>query len=228
MTASYLIDRLTRDGETEDGTQEFWQGSYSFLPAFVRRFKRSLKAGDELAHDELADVLEDEPDCHDLIQAAVTKALPLCESPIERIILPWLLSRRYAPFPFSPLVLAPGEGAAVSYGQIALVPQLPIGRFRPDFALIGKGRETVRFILIECDGADFHDSERDAARDREIKLANPRIKDIVRLSGGLITNNPRSAAEIVRNRVSYEWSEITDRHRMLSRRFAHVTGVFTT
>ena len=207
MSASAVIDRLTFEGETEDGLQTFWQGPDAFVPPFMRRFQRSLKSGDGLAQDELVDVLEDEPDCHDLIQAAVEKALPLCESPIERIVLPWLLSRRYAPFPFSPLVLFPGEGAALRYGQIAVVPQLPIGRFRPDFALIGKGRETVRFILVECDGAEFHDADKDAARDAEIRLANPRVKDIVRLSGGLITNNPKSAAETVKARVTYEWSD---------------------
>lgn len=44
-----------------------------------------------------------------------------------------------------------------------LYPQYPVGRFFVDFA------NPVAKVAIECDGADFHDAEKDAARDKELR-----------------------------------------------------------
>jgi len=42
-------------------------------------------------------------------------------------------------------------------------PQFPVGKYFVDFAIVHKK------IAIECDGADYHDAEKDAVRDEELR-----------------------------------------------------------
>lgn len=206
MSGGHLVEDLTHQGELADGGQNFWLDPKVPLARFIKRLGRSLGSGDELAAAELADSIGEWPGKEQEIKEAVDRALPFCESPIERIFLPWLLTRHYRPFEFRPIVLLPGEGAKLLYGQIALIPQMPLGRFRADFVLAGKGREFVRFFIIECDGADYHeDKERDEARDKQIRRENKRVKDIIRVTGGDIMNRPRDCAEMVCDRVMRDY-----------------------
>jgi hypothetical protein len=46
---------------------------------------------------------------------------------------------------------------------VVFYPQLPVGRFFVDF-----GNPIAR-VAIECDGKDFHDAAKDAARDAELR-----------------------------------------------------------
>jgi hypothetical protein len=46
---------------------------------------------------------------------------------------------------------------------LPLYPQYPVGRYFVDFG------DPVRRIAIECDGKAYHDAERDAARDAQIR-----------------------------------------------------------
>ena len=199
------LDHLMMKGDQLDGDKSFWQHSSVPMAAFLKRMGRSFLAGEEAIEHELKDAYIEWPGREEEIKEAVDRASPLCESPIETILLPWLLTRRFYPFEFNPLVLLPGEGGKLEYGQIALVPQMPMGRFRADFVLAGKGREFVRLFVIECDGADFHEKEKDEERDRKIRQENKRVKDIIRLSGALIVNDPRKAAEQVRIAVANEY-----------------------
>ena len=194
----FLSDLMER-GDSEDAGQSFWLEPQVPIAGFLKRAVRSYASDDEQAANELKDI----PD-GDIIAPEVAKALPLCESPIERILLPWLLAQEYTPFG-RPTVMLPGEGGRLEYAKLALVPQLPIGRFRADFALVGKGREFIRFFIIECDGADYHDQDKDAARDAQIRSLNKNVRSITRLTGGLIMNDPRGAAEQVRLAVSREY-----------------------
>jgi very-short-patch-repair endonuclease len=202
-----LVANLTAEGDRVDDCASFWMTPEVPLAAFLKRMGRSLVDGDDAAVYEFGDAKKEWPGREQEIKNAIDRALPLCESPIERILLPWLLTRHYRPFEFMPTVLLPGEGAKLEYGHIALVPQMPLGRFRADFVLAGRGREFVRFFVIECDGADYHeDREKDDARDAQIRKENGRVKAIIRLSGGNIMNRPRESAEIVRAIVSREYS----------------------
>ena len=184
----------------------FGKAETSPWPGFLKRVGRSVIEGKDAIEHELKDAYAEWPGREAEIKEAVDRACPFCESPIERILLPWLLTRRYRPFEFKPLVLLPGEGGKLEYGQIALVPQMPFGRFRTDFVLAGKGREFVRLFVIECDGADYHEKEKDDARDAQIKKENNRVKAIIRLTGGQIMNQPRESAEFVRDRVVREYA----------------------
>lgn len=200
------LDHLMMEGDHLDGDQSFWQSPGVAVAGFLKRMGRSILEGEDAIEHELKDAYAEWPGREQEIKEAVDRASPFCESPIERVILPWLLTRRYRPFKFKPLVLLPGEGSKLEYGQIALVPQMPLGRFRADFVLAGKGKEFVRFFVVECDGADYHeDKEKDAARDAQIKRDNSRVKDIIRLTGGQIMNQPRESAETVCQHVTREY-----------------------
>ena len=201
------LDYLMTEGDRLDGYQSFWQSPDVAVVGFLKRMGRSILKGEDAIDHELKDACAEWPGREQEIKEAVGRASPFCESPIERVLLPWLLTRPYHPFEFKPLVLLPGEGNKLEYGQIALVPQMPLGRFRADFVLAGKGREFVRFFIVECDGADYHeDKEEDAARDAQIRRENSRVKDIIRLTGGQIMNHPRESAEYVRNFVIRDYA----------------------
>lgn len=56
----------------------------------------------------------------------------------------------------------------------AVWPQFPVGKYVVDFAIVHKR------IAIECDGAAYHDAERDAKRDSELNDSGWRV---VRITG---------------------------------------------
>ena len=47
--------------------------------------------------------------------------------------------------------------------------QCPILHYRVDFLLIGKNVPKPLFLIIECDGADYHSAEADAERDGQLE-----------------------------------------------------------
>lgn len=82
-----------------------------------------------------------------------------------------------------------------------LVPQMPVGKYRIDLALIhlrhafGK-RESCRPIAIECDGHDFHErtkeqAEHDKERDRVLQVSG---WVVARFTGSEIFRDPAEAA----------------------------------
>jgi very-short-patch-repair endonuclease len=65
-----------------------------------------------------------------------------------------------------PALFTPIESAAwqdIRQANLPLWPQLPVGRFFVDF-----GNPVVK-VALECDGAKFHDADKDAARDAELR-----------------------------------------------------------
>lgn len=164
------------------------------------------------APEEIEQALADIPEkYHDAIRAAFTKGIALCESPIERAIFPWLLCQTYSQFDWHPMVLLPGEQDQLPERTVAIVPQLPIGRFRADFALAAKRGGPVRFVIVECDGAEFHkDVHRDVARDHEL-LPHSRILDVHAITGKEIAASPRKAAEGASRALTHAWS-VTNRN----------------
>jgi very-short-patch-repair endonuclease len=116
----------------------------------------------------------------------------LCESAIERRILPWLIYEDYGH----------GHQVARTYNYktaqapfrtpVLIVPQFAILRFRVDFMVIVKddaGRCSM--IAVECDGFDFHEVQRDQQRDGHLAMLGVKT---VRASGESITADPRSVS----------------------------------
>lgn len=133
---------------------------------------------------------------------------PRCESPIEKVLLPWLICQHYPPFDFSPAVLFPGETALYVPGTIAVIPQLPIGRYRVDFALAGSLGGLVQFVVIECDGKEFHDGVANVKRDLDRDVAilnNKRVLDVFRLDGRDILRDPEGSARRAARAVEQAW-----------------------
>lgn len=143
--------------------------------------------------------------------AAIERGLTKCESPIENAILPWLVVQIYQFFDYNPAVLFAGETDQYKAGTIAVIPQLPIGRFRADFALAGSiSAGPVRFVIIECDGKEFHDGVKNVIRDvnRDVAiLANPRVLDVVRIGGSEIMRDPCGAGRIAARGVLEAWAK---------------------
>ena len=141
-------------------------------------------------------------------KAAFDKALLLCESPIEKALAPWLICQWYEWFDYSPTVLRHDEKALYVPKTLAVIPQLPIGRYRADFALAGSRGGLVRFVIVECDGKEFHNGVADVKRDidRDVAiLSNKRVLDVVRLDGRDIMSNPGRCARRAADAVKEAW-----------------------
>lgn len=64
------------------------------------------------------------------------------------------------------------------HNETVLTPQVPIGDFRVDFLIERSGRR----VVIECDGKDYHNYERDRRRDFQI-LSRSDVDVIYRFKG---------------------------------------------
>jgi very-short-patch-repair endonuclease len=121
----------------------------------------------------------------------ILAALPLCDSPIERDLLPWLVTGSYRSIRSSPLpVVRPGrDWATLTMHSAVLWPQFEVGRFRLDFALAVRrhGRHTI--IAIECDGAQFHTPSQDGMRDEALAAGGIVT---VRSTGSEIRHDPQA------------------------------------
>lgn len=144
----------------------------------------------------------------DQADKAWERGLPLCESPIEKLLLPWLICQPYQFFNFNPAVLLSGESKFYVPGTLAVIPQLPIGRYRVDFALAASLGGPIRFVVVECDGKEFHDGvenvKRDLDRDAAI-LNNPRVLDVVRFDGRDILRDPQGCGQCAAKAVFEAW-----------------------
>ncbi len=80
--------------------------------------------------------------------------------------------------------------------RIYVFPQCPILEYRADFLLISKNvpRPNPPFLLVECDGRDYHSIEKDEPRDRRLIEVG---FEVVRFSGSNIYSFP----ELVVNEV---------------------------
>ena len=141
---------------------------------------------------------------------AYQRGRPCCDSPIEKMLLPWLICQQYAYFDFHPSVLLPGETDQYVPGSLAIIPQLPVGRYRVDFALAGSLGGPIRFVVVECDGKEFHDGVKNVKRDvdRDVAiLANKRVLDVVRFDGRDILRDPQSCAWRAAHAVTLAWAK---------------------
>lgn len=113
-----------------------------------------------------------------------------CESPIEKLLVPWLIFQDYQlTNEYSPAALVVQDPApAATY---LLEPQVSLGGSRFDFLLVFRTSRSGVMVAIECDGKAFHDNVKDFYRDRSWRLAG---LPTVRLSGSEIHASPQRAA----------------------------------
>jgi very-short-patch-repair endonuclease len=174
------------------------------VEALVRTMSRALGLGHE---HELEDAIESVREWATeaeiaAIEQSVKRGFDACESPIERLLLPWLVAQEYPRFKYKPSVLMPGEGSKLEDLCVAVVPQLPVGKYRADFAIAARRGVHLKFLVVECDGAAFHDSVSQVKRDvdRDVTITNSKkILDVIRFSGVQINRSPKGcAAEVAK------------------------------
>jgi hypothetical protein len=132
----------------------------------------------------------------------IGKGLPLCESQIERMMLPWLVYLDYKDGVTYPAhVHIPSKETVLPWPGIVIVPQFAIAKYRLDFAVICRHKGSTRIVAVECDGAKFHDVTKDRIRDNY--LASWNIPTF-RSRGSDINKGPQWAAGMVALALS-EW-----------------------
>lgn len=211
-----LVAYLFRIGDEQD-RQAGHLNSWSSMGADATvRLKKTIRSfdGDTGAEVELDSAVASAPPAfREQVGKAINRGLPYCESAIEKFVLPWLVAQEYQCFDYNPAVLLAGEQASYVPRTVAVVPQLRVGRYRADFALAASRGGLIRFVMVECDGAEFHDGVRNVVKDvdRDVAiLSNPRVLEIVRLSGKEIFQDPRKAAASAAKALIEAWS-VTNR-----------------
>lgn len=133
--------------------------------------------------------------------AEVNKGIDLCDSPIEKRLLPWLVCEDYGPHVQTcpvPVCNTKLEELPPK-GDLFIVPQMAFVRFRLDFALVRRmAGNRLGIVAVECDGADYHNAVRDTLRNGW--LASFQIRTI-RASGATINERPREVAARVAEAV---------------------------
>ncbi len=113
---------------------------------------------------------------------------PLCESPIEVILGAALMTT-------CRLFLCPQEQEPIATTHPLLIPQYKFDRYRADFAVRPPG---TSYIFIECDGAEFHSSKEQIARDKEKDATAARAGiPVLRFTGSEIYQNTQACANKV-------------------------------
>ncbi len=127
----------------------------------------------------------------------------LCESPIERLILPWLLVEDYGPlihtFPAKGFNHQKDVGAPV--GDIVIAPQFAFIRYRADFAILVKANGKSGIFVLECDGNPYHGAATDNPRDACFASCGVRV---IRACGSEINSRPRNVSALVSS-IIQEW-----------------------
>ena len=125
----------------------------------------------------------------------LAQGLTVCESPIERVLLPWMVFSDWNPIAAPPIpVHIPDGDKPFPRTSLVIVPQLKFANARFDFALFVRDIGVRRIIAVECDGRDFHDVRKDMARDAYF---SGRGIQTVRLTGSDLTKNPARCAHDV-------------------------------
>lgn len=205
MTGEIILEYERIADEMGDATYSMAPiGSVSILRQVARHFIPDI-AGDielEAALETVSEITRDN------VKKAVERGWTRCESPIEKMLLPWLLVQEYSQFYNWRQVLFPGEGAKLGDKCIAIVPQLPIGKYRADFAIAGKRGKWRKFVIVECDGAEHHGGvdnvERDVGRD-VVLMAHNDILDVVRVTGSEIVRSAKTCAEQIAKHFPECW-----------------------
>lgn len=141
-----------------------------------------------------------------------------CESPIEEALLAALFQTvgmehipaaqadiYCSPNPCTSWPHPPTDGAG-----IVIFPQSQVGPYRADFLICGALNDDCFWIVVECDGHDFHEktkyqARRDKARDRWMQAQ--RIV-VFRFTGQEIFENARRCADEVADMIARKFGEL--------------------
>lgn len=127
--------------------------------------------------------------------------LPLCESPIEKHILPWLVMNDYWPIAPRALTLPHRRGIS-EYFPVVVCPQVEVFKYRLDFGIFATFGGQKKLFAFECDGEAFHEASRDHVRDMHLLR---RGVQTLRASGAEIYNDPASCSRRVSDAI-VNWS----------------------
>lgn len=120
---------------------------------------------------------------------AISRGAELCESPIEKRLLPWLVFEDYGPLLTFPAILHDAKTEIdVPKGDIMIVPQFGFAKYRIDFGLVARWKGQTKIVAVECDGEGYHGAKRDRIRDAYL---NAWGVPTVRASGREVYNQPR-------------------------------------
>lgn len=125
---------------------------------------------------------------------SVRRGIEACESPIEKLILPWLMTADYATDSRPATVVLWEDAHRLPPDDVVIVPQMPFRSYRLDFGVIVRsGSGGLAMYAFECDGAEFHqDAGHDERRDRDLASWG---FTTVRVSGADIYRAPSRAAD---------------------------------
>jgi len=152
-----------------------------------------------------------------ILHGEFEQGLKRCESPLEKVLLASM--RRYLEMSFhvaiGPTRIATPVNAVwpewpSPYHEIIIIPQSQIGNYRADF-LVGVQSANGNFwIVVECDGHDFHEktkeqARRDRARDRWMQMNGITV---LRFTGSEIYEDPESCGDQVAECVLKKWMEL--------------------
>jgi hypothetical protein len=162
----------------------------SILPDCEERALRSLSRVYGSADDMVAAMKEQ-----------VIASLPLCESPIEEMMLVALGFMVIQGHEGFPVIHDLSSGEPWPNKNIVIVPQFAFARYRLDFLVtVGK-----RWLAVECDGADYHALPAQRIRDRN---RDDYLRDLgiptIRYSGAWLKRNGAKIADEVAA-VIREW-----------------------
>jgi hypothetical protein len=129
------------------------------------------------------------------MEERVQQLAPLCESPIELMLLGAIdFSMALARFTEKLIkyqIQKQGDAITLDPPFIVVIPQYRWQDYRIDFAIFREGMDQPA-VFVECDGHEFHErtadqAERDRTRDRRIQAANI---SILRFTGREINRDP--------------------------------------
>lgn len=114
----------------------------------------------------------------------------LCESPIEHLAM-IAMATTVLPTTQTPRFYDMRTAPVWPNGAVLIAPQFPVGRYRLDFVVSVRSRDSVTAYALECDGAEHHagrdNQDADTVRDGFIAHLGIETK---RLTGAEIYRNP--------------------------------------
>ena len=124
-----------------------------------------------------------------------------CESPAEEILLAamcWSVGLRDWRMP----MLWSFDSPRPSYFDVVIVPQLPIGDYRVDFAIYAKELK----LVVEVDGHEFHEKTkaqagRDKRRDRDLQQEGWAV---FHFTGSEVWNDPFGCCDVINKFIQRE------------------------
>ena len=156
------------------------------LDTALARYRARLPAEDA---DRLCEIARD----------SYIVAAKLAESPIERDLLPWLITADWPSANASFVTVVLPDENFEDHAGLLLVPQFVAGPFRLDFAICRRIGGKTHIVAVECDGFQFHDVGKDRRRDWILKAAGV---ETVRATGREIKDRPDLVVDRVRRVVA--------------------------